>query len=184
MRPSRKWTVSKPVQAFKSCHSEEDFPPALLELELTESVAVERAEIRTPILESFRELGIRVSINDFRTGYSSLSHLRRLSTHTLKIDRSFMMDTPEDGDAVAIVVAAIDMAKTLKLIITAAGIETEGQLEFLQSLGCDEFQASYRFASDASGRLSGVDRATPVPLFHKPFDAYVGDGATAYWDCR
>ena len=184
MRPSRKQTGSNPAQAFKSCHSEEDFPPALLGLELTESVAVERAEIRIPILESFPELGIRVSIDDFGTGHSSLSHLRRLPTHTLKIDRSFVMDTPENGDAVATVAAAIAMAKTLKLTITAAGIETKEQLEFPQSLGCDEFQGYYlAHPMPAADCLEWIEQHLR-PLCHKPFDAYAGEAATAYRDCR
>ena len=94
------------------------------------------------------------------------------------------MDTPEDGDAVAIVAAAIAMAKTLKLIITAAGIETKGQLEFLQSLGCDEFQGYYlAHPMPAADCLEWIEQHLR-PLRHKPFDAYTGDAVTAYWDCR
>jgi diguanylate cyclase (GGDEF)-like protein/PAS domain S-box-containing protein len=117
--------------------------PALLELELTESVLMKRAETAISILGALREQGVSVAIDDFGTGYSSLSYLRRLPIDVLKIDQSFVRQISDgDGDT-AIVAAVIGMARSLKLRVVAEGVETLEELLFLKAQKCDEVQGHY-----------------------------------------
>lgn len=92
--------------------------------------------IRT--LNDFKKMGIKISLDDFGTGYSSLNYLRHIPLDTLKIDRSFVRDIPENQDDIAIVNAIIALAHSLKLNVIAEGVETEDQLEFLREHQCDE----------------------------------------------
>ncbi|RQW28278.1 EAL domain-containing protein [Rhodobacteraceae bacterium CH30] len=118
-------------------------PARLLELELTESVAMRRPQEAVAILDALEAMGIKVSIDDFGTGYSSLSYLKRLSLETLKIDRSFVTDMADDADDRAIVQAIISLARTLGLKTLAEGVETAEQLQWLQQYGCDRVQGYY-----------------------------------------
>jgi diguanylate cyclase (GGDEF)-like protein/PAS domain S-box-containing protein len=112
--------------------------PTCLELELTESL-LQNTAVET-VLHALRTSGIKIAIDDFGTGYSSLSYLKRFSIDRLKIDRSFVQGVPEDADNAAIVKAIISMAHSLELEVTAEGVETVAQAEFLRSLGCDAMQ--------------------------------------------
>lgn len=114
--------------------------PRLLELELTESSIMEDAERTIATLQALQRMGVSVAVDDFGTGYSSLSYLRRFPLNRLKIDRSFVQDLPENREGEAIVKAVIAMARALHLQVTGEGVETEGQLEFLRRLGCDDMQ--------------------------------------------
>jgi diguanylate cyclase (GGDEF)-like protein/PAS domain S-box-containing protein len=113
--------------------------PALLELELTESLLMENTEQARQQLSSLRALGVRISMDDFGTGYSSLSYLQTLPIDTLKIDQSFVhnIDGPE---SYPIVKAIVELGKNLGLTILAEGVETKEQHEELVRLGCDLFQ--------------------------------------------
>jgi EAL domain-containing protein (putative c-di-GMP-specific phosphodiesterase class I) len=114
--------------------------PSLLEVEITESVAMHDFSRTLHILQGLREEGVRVAIDDFGTGYSSLAYLKRFPIQTLKIDRAFiaeMMESPQDR---AIVNAIIGMARALKMEVLAEGVEREDQLEFLLEKGCDRAQ--------------------------------------------
>jgi diguanylate cyclase (GGDEF)-like protein/PAS domain S-box-containing protein len=111
-----------------------------LDLEITESNAMENAEITVNTLWELRRLGVGISMDDFGTGYSSLNYLKRFPIDRVKLDRSFVRDVatnPEDG---AIVRAVISMAHTLRLVVAAEGVENEGQLAFLRQHRCDEMQ--------------------------------------------
>ena len=110
--------------------------PAHLDLELTESLLVERLDETIRILNHFKSMGISISMDDFGTGYSSLSYLTRFPLDSLKVDRAFVTNLPDDRDAVVVVRAIVGMAKELNLNIVAEGIETERQMEFLHGLGC------------------------------------------------
>ena len=108
-----------------------------IELELTESCLIpEQAETTLGLLTHLRNLGFRLSIDDFGTGYSSLSYLRRLPINTLKIDRSFICELPDNNEDSQITLAIIAMAKALNLDVIAEGIESQAQRDFLLGSGC------------------------------------------------
>lgn len=121
----------------------------LLELEITESVAMHNPQKTITIIKELRDMGIRISIDDFGTGYSSLAYLRQLPLDTLKIDRSFVKDSSENPDDAVIVRTIIAMAHSLNLTVIAEGVETEGQYSFLRGLNCDEIQG-YLFSRPLS----------------------------------
>ena len=116
------------------------FDPRCLELEITERVLIRDAQAARRLLNELRALGIRVALDDFGTGYSSLSALKGLPIDILKIDRSFVNDLRADSEAAKIIHTIVAMAHSLGMSVVAEGVETEAQLEILQSLGCDEVQ--------------------------------------------
>lgn len=111
-----------------------------LELELTESSLIENAESAVETLLRLKKMGLKISIDDFGTGCSSLSYLKRLPLDVLKIDRTFMREAASDRSDAAIVMAIITLAQNLGLKVVAEGIEMEEQLKFLRPLNCDEWQ--------------------------------------------
>ena len=119
---------------------ETGFPSANLELELTESSVMRDPVFASGVLSRLKSMGIKISIDDFGTGFSSLASLKRLPIDALKIDRSFVRDITSDTDDAALVMAIITLAHNLRLKVIAEGVETEDQLKFLQLLRCDEIQ--------------------------------------------
>lgn len=111
-----------------------------LELEVTESSVMKNAETAINTLRELKAMGIRISIDDFGSGYSSLSYLKNLPIDVLKIDQSFVRDMTTDPKDAAIVMAIIQLAHSLQLQVKAEGVETEDQLRFLRLLRCDEMQ--------------------------------------------
>lgn len=114
--------------------------PRYLELEVTESVAIQGAERTVETLRAFKDLGVRLSIDDFGTGYSSLSYLKRLPVDRLKIDKSFVQNVSTDPSDAAIIRAVIALARSLGLSVIAEGVETEAQRALLARYGCKEVQ--------------------------------------------
>ncbi len=118
-------------------------PAGLLELELTESVAMHDPQGAIEVMDNLHARGVRMSIDDFGTGYSSLNYLKKFRVYKLKIDRSFIKDISTDGEDRAIVAAIISMSRSLGLKTIAEGVETVEQLAFLREQGCDEAQGYY-----------------------------------------
>jgi diguanylate cyclase (GGDEF)-like protein/PAS domain S-box-containing protein len=119
------------------------FDPRCLELELTESVLMKRAESTESVLKALKAKGVRVAVDDFGTGYSSLSYLRRFPIDSLKIDQSFVRQITTSPDETSIVTAILSMAQSLKLRVVAEGVETQAELNFLQAHNCEEAQGYY-----------------------------------------
>jgi len=128
------------VQRIGAILDEADLPAHYLELELTEGVAMTDPEGAIAIMDKLHQRGILLSIDDFGTGYSSLSYLKRFKVYKVKIDQTFVRDITTDPDDRAIVSAIISMACSLGMHTIAEGVETTGQLAFLQAQGCEEVQ--------------------------------------------
>jgi diguanylate cyclase (GGDEF)-like protein len=117
--------------------------PHQLELEITESMVMKDPEAAVAVMESLRRMGIRLSIDDFGTGHSSLGYLKRFPVNQLKVDRTFVRDLPHNGDDVAITRAVIAMAHSLRMSVVAEGVEHQQQFDLLRAEGCDEFQGYF-----------------------------------------
>ncbi len=139
-------------------------PPQYLELELTEGVTMDDPLAAIAVMDDLHERGIRMSIDDFGSGYSSLNYLKKFKVYKLKIDQSFVRDISEDPEDKAIVSAIINMASSLGMQTIAEGVETAGQLAFLRLQGCDEVQGYYfskplpagQFEAFVRGKLLGI----------------------------
>lgn len=123
--------------------SETGLEPRFLELEIAESILMKQSEHMAPILKALKKKGVRVSIDDFGTSYSSLSYLQKFSLDALKIDRSLIRRITTNSANTAVVSAIIGMARNLKLQVIAEGVETIEELVFLKSHACDEAQGFY-----------------------------------------
>ncbi|MEH6357508.1 MAG: EAL domain-containing protein [Pseudomonadales bacterium] len=143
--------------------SEEGLDPQHLQLEITESVVMGRAEYTIELMERLKMLGITIAIDDFGTGYSSLSYLKRLPVNKLKIDRSFVTGLPSDNNDRAIVKAIIALSENLNLDVIAEGIETIAQQQFLEKAGCHQGQ----------GYLKG--KPTPADQFERLVTSHRSD---------
>jgi EAL domain-containing protein (putative c-di-GMP-specific phosphodiesterase class I) len=130
---------------MKSALLETGIDASRIDLEITETVAMRNLEQSIEILSELRRIGATVSIDDFGVGYSSLGQLKRLPAQSLKIDRTFISQIPEDANSCSITEAIIAMGKRLHLRIIAEGVETQAQLDFLRANGCDTYQG-YLFA--------------------------------------
>lgn len=137
---ARQFREPKFIKLVAKILQETGLDPKWLELEITESIAMENGEASVEMLSLFKNLGVRISIDDFGTGFSSLNYLRRMPIDTLKIDQSFIQDisTGENGEEV--VTAIIQLAKNLRLKVIAEGVETNSQRSFLKNKRCDEMQ--------------------------------------------
>ncbi|OGR90711.1 MAG: hypothetical protein A2992_08480 [Elusimicrobia bacterium RIFCSPLOWO2_01_FULL_59_12] len=119
---------------------ETELDPRTLELEITESIAMQNADFTHVVLNHVKEMGVRIAMDDFGTGYSSLSYLRKFPIDTLKIDQSFVRDLTSDPNDAAIANAIIVLAHSLKLKVVAEGVETAEQEAFLKAHHCDKLQ--------------------------------------------
>ena len=128
------------VERVRECLEATRLPARLLELEITESSAMQSPETSIKTLYDLKKLGIRISLDDFGTGHSSLSYLKRFPIDTLKIDQSFVRDINNDPDTAAIVTAIIAMGHSLRLKVVAEGVEFTEQATFLKRCGCDQMQ--------------------------------------------
>ena len=145
------WRVGVNVSAVQFRHgnlpelvaavlSKNQLPPSMLELELTEGVAMHNPQQVSATMDQLAALGVHMAMDDFGTGYSSLSYLKRYKVSKLKIDQSFVRDIANDADDRAIVNAVISMAHSLGLCTIAEGVETQEQIDFLCEQGCEQIQ--------------------------------------------
>lgn len=122
---------------------ETGIPAGALELEITESIFLQRSEFNLSTLTKLRDMGVRLSVDDFGTGYSSLAYLQRFPVNALKIDQSFVRDIGTDRNRTALITAIIAMASSLQLGVMAEGVETREQASFLLAHGCHSGQGFY-----------------------------------------
>jgi diguanylate cyclase (GGDEF)-like protein len=130
--------------------AEEDLPPSRLEVEITEDALVSDMNTARSIVTTLQRLGITVCLDDFGTGYSSLYHLRELKFDKVKIDRSFVQSTAQNGDSQKIIDAILGLTKSLGLPVVAEGIENSSTLQHLRLKGC-EYGQGYYFAKAMCG---------------------------------
>lgn len=134
---------------------EYEIDPRALEIEITEGTLMDDTKSARAVLTELKKLGIWLALDDFGTGYSSLGYLRQFPFDTLKVDRSFVSDLLTDEGCAAITSAIVAMANRLHLQVVAEGVETEGQLECLRGLGCEQVQGYF------------FSKPLPVPDFEK-----------------
>ncbi|UIJ73967.1 EAL domain-containing protein [Aurantimonas sp. HBX-1] len=149
------------VETTLAILEEVGFPPARLELELTESILIEDRDRALSVLRALKRHGIKVALDDFGTGYSSLSYLRTFPFDSIKIDQSFIRNLSIDESSLAIADAVIELGRALDLTIVAEGVETEEQLAILAGRRCDEIQG-YLFARPSTA--SEVMRQIPASV--------------------
>jgi EAL domain-containing protein (putative c-di-GMP-specific phosphodiesterase class I)/DNA gyrase inhibitor GyrI len=161
-------------------------PAQYLELELTEATAMDDPVAAIALMNKLRERGIRMSIDDFGTGYSSLSYLKKFNIYKLKIDQSFVRDISNDPDDKAIVIAIINLARSLGMHTIAEGVETASQLAFLRLQGCDEVQGYYFSRPLPVDQFEAFVRDLPanvrpagVPVMHPTRFSTLPDGLVA-----
>lgn len=151
-------TVSKILAAVR-------LSPHYLELEVTETIAMQNVDFTKAMLKEFHAMGVHISMDDFGTGYSSLAYLKKFPLHTLKIDQSFVRELTTDTNDAAIVSAVIALGHGLNLSVVAEGVETREQMEYLRSLNCYEMQgylfSKPMFAEEATHFLQNY-RAKPI----------------------
>ena len=133
------------IALVKSVLEESGLAPHCLELELTETTALQNIEYTIKVLQTLRQMGVNIAVDDFGKGYSSLDYIKNLPSNTLKIDRLFISDLSGSGSESesAIVLAMVTMAHQLHLKVTAEGVETEEQLRLLTQMNCDQIQGYY-----------------------------------------
>ncbi|MFA7293188.1 MAG: EAL domain-containing protein [Rhodocyclaceae bacterium] len=131
------------IETVRDALAETGIPPALLELEITESAVMDKPEEAIKVLQALKRMGVTLAIDDFGTGYSSLAYLKLFPIDHLKIDRSFVRDIERDADDAAIAMSTIALAHSLGMRVVAEGVETRAQLEMLQQNQCDEVQGFF-----------------------------------------
>ncbi|MGO1691380.1 MAG: putative bifunctional diguanylate cyclase/phosphodiesterase, partial [Marinobacter sp.] len=138
------------------------FPPGNLEIEITENVIMNDLEQISQKLRELADMNVRIAIDDFGTGYSSLNYLHRLPIHTLKVDQSFVQAIRGGVDDACIVNAIVAMAHGLKLKIVAEGVETENQLQYLRTLGCQQVQGFFYGPAQPASNINKLLTQTTI----------------------
>ena len=151
--------------------ADSELPPAMLDLEITESMLMQNADAAVVLLGELKAMGVTLSLDDFGTGYSSLAYLKRFPLDTVKVDRSFVQDIAADADDASITRAVITMAHHLKLQVVAEGVETAEQLALLISHQCDVIQGyffSRPLPADEMADLLRSGKTLPGNLLRSP----------------
>jgi diguanylate cyclase (GGDEF)-like protein/PAS domain S-box-containing protein len=152
------------AQTVQDVLKESQLDPKWLELELTESLTLDDSETTLNIMNELKSLGLSLSLDDFGTGWSSLSYLTRFPLDRLKIDRSFMRDITTQPAAKAVVTSIIDLARNLGFTCIAEGVETREQLEYLERKRCGEIQG-YLYSPAIGGVECGILMRAGKPRF-------------------
>ena len=147
---------------------EHDLDPAYLMLEITEQALFHDFELATVVLQCLRDLGIKISVDDFGTGHASMARIRNLPVDELKIDKSFVAELPDNRKDVAIVRATIELAHNLGIEVIAEGVESRPAMSWLANMGCER----------AQGFL--ISRPMPAETFSQWVEHYSGEDRTAY----
>jgi diguanylate cyclase (GGDEF)-like protein/PAS domain S-box-containing protein len=147
---ARQFNEDSLIEHIKRALAKSGMPANLLELEVTESMVVQKPERAKRMLHELKEIGVRIAIDDFGTGYSSLAQLRNFPIDTLKVDRSFICDLSTSLEDQNMIKAIISMAKSLRLRVIAEGVETQEQQAFLSANECDESQGFF-FSKPSTG---------------------------------
>lgn len=138
-------------------------PARLLRLEVTESAVMANPALATATLRGLHRLGVRLSIDDYGTGYSSMAYLKQLPVDELKIDRSFVVNlSGADDDDAVLVRSAVDLGHNLGMTVVAEGVEHAGQVEALRRLGCDIAQGFHYARPEPADRLQRWLQPAPV----------------------
>jgi diguanylate cyclase (GGDEF)-like protein len=148
------------VSSVKAALQASGLPADRLELEITESVLLQNSEVTLAVLHELRGFGVRISLDDFGTGYSSLSYLRSFPFDKIKIDRSFVSELATRDDSMAIVRAVTGLGKSLGIVTTAEGVETEAQFDLLRREGCTQAQG-YLFSKPRPAAEVGAMLSRP-----------------------
>ncbi len=156
------------VQVVREVLAETGVPARLLELEITESTAMQWPEASIRTLFELKRIGIRISLDDFGTGHSSLAYLKRFPIDTLKIDQSFVRDITRDPDTAAIVTAIIAMGHSLRLKVIAEGVEFTDQQTFLKRWNCDQMQGYLISAPMPAGEITVLLSSAEVGAVSDP----------------
>jgi diguanylate cyclase (GGDEF)-like protein len=153
------------VQIIRRALRESELEASCLELEITETMLMDAVEAAAMTIDRLHELGVKLAIDDFGTGYSSLNYLKKFPIDTVKVDRSFVKDIPNDPDDMEITAAVIAMAHRLKMAVVAEGVETAEQLAFLSQHNCEYAQG---FLFSQAQPLEAITRllAPNVRLLH------------------
>ena len=131
------------LEAVHHTLQESGLDPQWLELEITESVAMEEADKTSATLTALHNMGLSIAIDDFGTGYSSLAYLKKFPVKKVKIDQSFVRDLKENSDSASLCYAIVQLGHSLNLQVIAEGVETIKQLHLLRDMGCDQIQGYY-----------------------------------------
>ncbi len=150
--------------------AETGLPPQCLCIEITESNVMQNVEHTISVLGKLKEIGVKLSVDDFGKGYSSLNYLKRFPIDTLKVDRSFVSGIPIDRDDMAISTAIVVLAQSMDLGVVAEGVETAEQLAFFRSLRCDSMQGYYFSPPVPHERVEELLRSSTVLAFPKPVE--------------
>lgn len=147
------YSIRQMVSYVRSLLNKYKIPPELLEFELTETVFTDKVDDTILLMNELRKLGVKVSMDDFGSGYSSLNVLTKLPIDVLKLDKDFLKDFEMDSEEKIIIPSIVDMAKKMKLSVVCEGVETNEQVKFLREVGCDYAQGYY------------YSKPVPIPRF-------------------
>jgi EAL domain-containing protein (putative c-di-GMP-specific phosphodiesterase class I) len=131
------------LEDIKTALVDSGMAPNLLELEITENMTMHNPTRLIAVLNNIKKMGVRIAIDDFGTAYSSLAQIKNFPIDTLKVDRSFIRNLPQDSENQAITEAIITMGKNLNITVVAEGVETQEQKNFLRDHICDEMQGFF-----------------------------------------